>query len=176
MERVTLGILRFCGLGDLVECPICRSPQVVPDGRTGGFLDGSVMALSLALPYPNFSELVLPVKCSSSFSVETFGPRLVTLQFYLPCWIANTPKPGGFKSKQIVGEWTYSIECIDRSKLYLKTKLRSIVNYVWIVWRIPCAMLRDRENRCQIRNTMSEYVRISPYHFQLEHLQMVRLV
>ena len=60
MEGVTLWILRFCGLGDLVECPICRSQQVVP----GGLWDVSVLALSLALPYPNFSQLVLPCRPS----------------------------------------------------------------------------------------------------------------
>ena len=58
MEGVTLWILRFCGLGDLVECPICRLQQVVP----GGLWDVSVLALSLALPYPNFSQLVLPCR------------------------------------------------------------------------------------------------------------------
>ena len=99
----------------------------------------------------------------------------MTLQFSLPYWIANSLKLRGFKSKQIVGGWTYSI---DRSKLYLKTmvnnqKGQNILGvwrsrYIWNVWRIP-TFHAERHGKLvpdtgygNVWNTMSDYHPTTP--------------
>lgn len=111
-------ILRFCGLGDLVECPICRSQQVVP----GGLWDVSVLALSLALPYPSISQLqsaCIILYYHADHAGKVSSPLFSWKHSHLNLWhfsfLYHAELPirqscGVFKSKQIVGGWTYSID------------------------------------------------------------------